>query len=78
MAALPAGIQHADIAAIWRAEQTATGLFARDTIWAMLRCASLAGCGLLVYATVLGAKFFETPDAGLARTLDGSKAELAK
>jgi hypothetical protein len=78
MAALPAGIEHANIAAIWRAEQAATGLFARDTIWALLRCASLAGCGLLVYAAVLGAKSFEAQNAGLAGTLDGSKTELAK
>ena len=78
MAALPAGIQHADIAAIWRAEQAATGLFARDTMWALLRCASLAGCGLLVYAAVLGSKFLEAQNAGLARTLDRSEAQLAK
>ncbi len=53
MAALPAAAQRADIAAIWHAEQAATGLFARDTLWALLRCASLAGSALLVYAAAI-------------------------
>jgi hypothetical protein len=70
MAVLPAGIRHASIAALWRAEQTATGLFARDALWAMLRCASLAGCALLVYAAVLGSKSFEAQNTGLTRAVD--------
>jgi len=56
MASLSAGVQHANIAAIWRAEQNAAGLFARDTMWALLRCASLAGCGLLVYAAAISSR----------------------
>lgn len=41
-----------NIAVIWHAEQAATGLFAHNTFWALLRCATLAGCALLAYATV--------------------------
>ena len=52
--AMPLGIAHlTNIAAVWHAEQLATGLFAQDTMWALLRCASLAGCGLLVYAALI-------------------------
>ncbi|HET9392378.1 MAG TPA: glycosyltransferase family 87 protein [Candidatus Rubrimentiphilum sp.] len=61
MAALPGGMEHAKIAAVWHAEQTATGLFARDSLWAMLRCASLAGCGLLAYAAVLDSVSSRSP-----------------
>lgn len=61
MAALPDGVQHSSIAAIWHAEQIATGLFARSTIWALLRCASLAGCALLVYAAMLDSVSSRSP-----------------
>jgi hypothetical protein len=43
-------------AQVWHAEQLATGLFARDTMWALLRSASLAGCALLVYAAAVSPK----------------------
>ncbi len=38
------------IAAVWGAEQRATGLFAPVPAWALLRSLSLLGCGLLAYA----------------------------
>jgi hypothetical protein len=38
------------IAAVWAAEQRATGLFAPVPVWALLRSLSLLGCGLLAYA----------------------------
>jgi hypothetical protein len=44
-------------AAVWHAEQLATGLFARDAFWSLLRCASLAGCALLAYAAWLSSKY---------------------
>jgi hypothetical protein len=43
----PAG---ASIAAIWIAEQRASGLLAAVPSWALLRSLSLLGCGLLAYA----------------------------
>lgn len=43
----------ASIASIWHDEQTATGLFAREPVWAILRCGSLLGCALLSSAAVL-------------------------
>jgi hypothetical protein len=55
--AMPLGLTHGtNIAMVWHAEQLATGLFAQDTMWALLRCASLAGCGLLVYAAVISSR----------------------
>ncbi len=53
MAPLGSSAHFTNIATVWHAEQVATGLFARDTMWAVLRCASLAGCGLLVYAAII-------------------------
>ncbi|HEX5275943.1 MAG TPA: hypothetical protein VFW34_11805 [Candidatus Rubrimentiphilum sp.] len=47
----------ANAAAVWRAEQMATGLFARDAFWSLLRCASLAGCALLAYAAWISSKY---------------------
>lgn len=44
------------IAAVWHQEQAATGLFARDAIWAALRAGSLLGCALLSYAGVLSSR----------------------
>ncbi len=44
-------------AAVWHAEQIATGLFARNAFWSLLRCASLAGCALLAYAAWISSKF---------------------
>lgn len=44
-------------AAVWHAEQVATGLFARDAFWSLLRCASLAGCALLAYAAWISSKY---------------------
>lgn len=49
MGALP-NLSGYSASAVWHAEQVATGLFARNTIWALLRCASLAGCALLAFA----------------------------
>lgn len=49
---LPAAIAGPNIAAVWHAEQAATGLFTRNAFWALLRCASLAGPGLLAYAVI--------------------------
>jgi hypothetical protein len=68
--AMPLGIAHlANIAAVWHAEQLATGLFARDAMWALQRCASLAGCALLVYAAIVNSRSpahsrtsFQVPD----------------
>jgi len=55
--AMTLGLAHGtNIAAVWHAEQLATGLFARDTMWALLRCASLAGGGLLVYAALVSSR----------------------
>ncbi len=56
MMPLAPGIQLTNISAVWHAEQMATGLLARDTMWALLRCASLAGCGLLVYAATINSR----------------------
>jgi hypothetical protein len=44
-------------AGIWHAEQLATGLFARDAFWSVLRLASLAGCSLLAYAAWISSKY---------------------
>jgi len=56
MAPLGSSAHLTNIAAVWHAEQMATGLFARDTMWALLRSASLAGCGLLVYAAIVNSR----------------------
>lgn len=55
MGALPhaAGLS---AAALWHAEQAATGLFARDAFWSLLRCASLAGCALLAYVSWISSR----------------------
>jgi hypothetical protein len=42
--------QKATAAAVWLAEQRASGLLAAVPAWAMLRSLSLLGCGLLAYA----------------------------
>jgi hypothetical protein len=39
----------ASLAVVWRAEQAASGMFAPDRFWALLRCAPLLGCVLLVW-----------------------------
>ncbi|HEV2261046.1 MAG TPA: hypothetical protein VGR69_01995, partial [Candidatus Rubrimentiphilum sp.] len=52
MHALPDTVASQKIAAVWHAEQSATGLFARNPFWALLRCASLAGSALLAYAVI--------------------------
>jgi alpha-1,2-mannosyltransferase len=54
MRALPQG--GANIAAVWHQEQAATGLFARDGIWAALRAGSLLGCALVSYAAALSSR----------------------
>jgi hypothetical protein len=41
---------HAGVAAVWLAEQRASGLLAVVPAWAFLRSLSLLGCGLLAYA----------------------------
>jgi hypothetical protein len=56
MAPLGSSTLLTNVAAVWHAEQLATGLFARDTLWALLRYASLAGCGLLVYAAIINSR----------------------
>ncbi len=56
MASPPPDVAGVTAAAAWHAEQVATGLFARDAFWALLRCASLAGCALLAYAAWISSK----------------------
>lgn len=43
-------------AEVWHAEQLATGLFARDAFWALLRALPLAGCALLAYAAAISSR----------------------
>ena len=50
MGTLPQNVRSLGIAAAWHAEQAATGLFARNGAWALLRALSLCGCALLVSA----------------------------
>jgi hypothetical protein len=52
MSALPQNIRELSVSAAWHAEQDATGLFARNPFWALLRCGSLLGCALVAYAVV--------------------------
>ncbi len=42
---------------VWHAEQLATGLFAQNAFWSLLRCASLAGGALLVYGAWISSKY---------------------
>ncbi len=49
MGALPPIPPGTPLASIWHAEQRATGLFAPNAFWALLRCGPLFGCGLLAY-----------------------------
>ncbi len=53
MRALPAMVLQGNGAQIWSAEQIASGLLARNVLWALLRCGSLAGCIALAYAACL-------------------------
>jgi hypothetical protein len=53
--ALPA-MRGSDPAGVWHAEQLASGLLQADPFWALLRCASLAGCVTLVYACILSSR----------------------
>lgn len=46
----------ASIATVWRAEGRATGLFARQALWAALRALPLAGCALLALAIARAAR----------------------
>jgi hypothetical protein len=57
MGALPPYIAALNASAAWHAEQLATGLFTRNAFWSLLRCASLAGCALLVYAVWVSSKY---------------------
>ncbi len=50
MQRLPSTIAAADTAQVWHAEQLATGLLRPNFFWALLRCASLAGCVVLALA----------------------------
>jgi hypothetical protein len=57
--ALPAGYRapaSADASAVWADEQRAAGLDARDPVWGALRALPLAGCVVLGFAIVLGAR----------------------
>jgi hypothetical protein len=45
----PVALHGGNIAPVWHAEQVATGLFARNPVWAALRVLSLLGCALLTY-----------------------------
>lgn len=56
MAALPRNAASLDISAAWHAQQAATGLFARNAFWALLRCGSLLGCALLTYAAAISSR----------------------
>jgi hypothetical protein len=57
MTPLPPNAAGLGAAAAWHAEQMATGLFARDAFWSLLRCASLAGCALLIYSAWISSKY---------------------
>ncbi|HKU66682.1 MAG TPA: glycosyltransferase 87 family protein [Candidatus Baltobacteraceae bacterium] len=56
MRALPHGIERLDIASAWNAQQRATGLFARDPVWAALRLLSLLGCALTAGAVAVSSR----------------------
>lgn len=56
MSSLPANVGSMDAAAVWHAEQAATGLFARNGAWAFLRLLSLSGCALLASAAWVNSK----------------------
>jgi hypothetical protein len=56
MGALPKDAASLDIASAWNAQQRATGLFARQPVWALLRLFSLGGCALTAYAIALSSK----------------------
>jgi hypothetical protein len=68
MQALPSNVRSLSISAAWHAEQTATGLFARNIFWALLRCGSLAGCITLAYA--IARTQFEI-DCGFQKSITG-------
>ncbi len=57
MEALPPHVAALSASAAWHAEQAATRLFARNALWSLLRCASLAGCAMLVYAAWISSKY---------------------
>jgi len=57
MRALPPAALRGDAAAVWHAEQIATGLIMPNVFWALLRCGSLAGCVVLAYASVFSSKY---------------------
>lgn len=78
MAPLGSSALLTNVAAVWHAEQMATGLLARDAMWALLRCASLTGCGLLAYAAMLGSKTLEAQQARLAGASGASETKLAQ
>jgi hypothetical protein len=61
MHALPRDAARLDIAQAWNAEQRATGLFARDPAWAMLRLLSLLGCAVTAVAVAVSSK--SAPDS---------------
>jgi hypothetical protein len=46
-------------AAMWHAEQVASGLLVPNITWALLRCASLAGCIVLASAALISSKYLE-------------------
>jgi len=52
-AALPAGIETWRLSDAWHAEQSATGLFAREPFWAALRLLPLIGCAMLAACAAL-------------------------
>lgn len=59
MGVLPAGIGRADVATAWNVQQRATGLLAQNSVWAALRCLSLAGCTLIAAAAAISSRYFE-------------------
>jgi glycosyl transferase family 87 len=46
-------------AAMWHAEQVASGLLVPNITWALLRCLSLAGCIVLACAALISSKYLE-------------------
>jgi hypothetical protein len=76
MTPLPPNAAGLGAAAAWHAEQIATGLFARDAFWSLLRCASLAGCALLIRAAWVN--LFKPQQSGLALTVRQNEPQLSQ
>lgn len=56
MHALPPHVARMDVSSAWHAEQLASGLLARDPVWALLRCLSLLGGLMIALAAALSSR----------------------